>query len=616
MRRSVLRVLLTLVTAAVAVTPATSVAAGPNGSVGTGDTARYQAAISAGWYHACVVIGDGSVKCWGLNNSGQLGNGLTSGSDQNTVPQTVLNMTDVKSVHLAGETSCALKADGTVWCWGDATSGIFGIAKADYDQYTDNCTFTDDISIGNLDTLRCHTPLQVAGLTGVTSLSVSFTHSCAVSAGVLKCWGYDNFGQLGRGVAEETGTVLHTPSPATALGEINPVEVAAGQDSTCILDSAAKVWCWGSDAWGTLGVGSSQSNSLIPVEVLSDISAVSRPAGGSVYCAVKSTDGELFCWGMNYQGAAGTNTAGSSTVPVATSTGLPGVVAVNGGWAHTCAALSNGEAKCWGDSTSGQVGNGATGEPFHWTTPQSVTVLPDGVEVAAITGGDFFTCAVSTERNVYCWGDGFFGTLGVERDDLDNCYHVVDGNFHCYISFEIEQLSGTVGRDEEPVSADLGRANCVGNVAWGQPPNSDTVGDVAVQQQMPANGCTAMKIGKELILLWAQDAEGRISITPHMRMKRFIGQVTYSITISGGNYSCTGKKFGTSKKQSGTNWKTFTPSPAQRCNKIAYTKANLVYRGEQTMTIVLNHARRIRGNGNLATSRTTTVNIGAGLENI
>lgn len=578
---------------------AAPVAAGPNGSVGSGDTARYQGAISAGWYHACAVVSDGTVKCWGLNNAGQLGIGLTSGQSPNTVPQTVLNLTDVASVHLAGDSSCALKTDGTVWCWGDGTSGILGIAKADYGLHTDNCIFTDDTSIDNLDLLWCHTPMQLSGLTGVTSLSISYGHSCAVAAGVVKCWGYDGFGQLGRGSTDDSGTLFHVPSPATVLSAISPagvVEVAAGMDSTCILDTAAKVWCWGSDVWGTLGDGAGRSDSLTPVEVLGGVAAVSRPAGGSVYCAIKATDGELFCWGMNYQGAAGTNTAGSSTVPVATSTGLTDVVAVNGGWAHTCAALSNGEAKCWGDSQSGQVGNGVTGDPFHWTTPQDVTVLSDAINVAAITGGDFFTCAVSTERNLYCWGDGFYGTLGVEREEMDNCYFVADGNFHCYISFEIAQLRGMLGRDEAPELTDLPRATGTPGVSWGAAPRNDSTTDVAATKPFPTPGFGRVVIGKELTLVFSQDAQGRISVKPFVRMKNFIGKVRYSIVIPG-EYSCTAKSFGSTKKNSKKNWVTFSPGAAQQCPKISYDKANLVYRGDQPMLITLDHSRLNRATG-------------------
>lgn len=75
MRRSILRVLLTLITAAVVVAPASSVAAGPNGSVGTGDTARYQGSLALGGYHGCVVVAEGIVRCWGSDNAGQVGNG-------------------------------------------------------------------------------------------------------------------------------------------------------------------------------------------------------------------------------------------------------------------------------------------------------------------------------------------------------------------------------------------------------------------------------------------------------------------------------------------------------------------------------------------------------------
>lgn len=615
MRRSVLRVLLTLLTAAVVVAPASPVTAGPNGSVGTGDTARYQGSLALGAYHGCVVVAEGTVRCWGRDNAGQVGDGSSiPGSGYYTAAQTVTGLVNVESVYAFADTSCALTTDGNVWCWGDASRGTFGIAPDDYGSYTTNCQH-DTL----LPALWCHTPVQIAGLTDVTSLSIGFNHSCAVTAGTLKCWGFNGNGELGTGIADDGLSPTVTPTSASVLGSTVPIEVVVGVDSTCILDTTSNVYCWGADSYGQLGNGPGNDPSLNMFQIKSGIASISFPMGSGNFCAIENGDGELWCWGQNYGGSTGTNTDSGTNVQSPTSTGLSGVVAVHGGYGHTCAVLADASAKCWGLDTYGQVGVGAIDEtPSGRKTPQSISVLPAGTDVLAITGGDFFTCAITGDFNLFCWGDGLFGQLGLEPQSEDGCIYQVAANFYCYAqAFDIDEVAGISGLAPPPAPiADLGRANCVGNVAWGRPPNSDTVGDVTAQQPMPANGCTAMKIGKELILIWAQDAEGRISITPHMRMKRFIGQVTYSITISGGNYSCTGKKFGTTKKQSGTNWKTFTPQPAQQCTKIAYAKANSVYRGEQTMTIVLNHARRSRGNGKPATSRTTTVNIGAGLENI
>ncbi len=615
MRRLFLRVMLTLLSSAVAVMPTTSASAGPNGSVGTADTARYQGSLALGAYHGCIVVSEGTVRCWGHDNAGQVGNGTSSDrGSYYTDAQVVEGLSNVASVYAFADTSCALKSDGTVWCWGDASRGTFGIAPSDYESHSSNCQY-DPL----LPALWCHSPVQVSGLTNVTSLSIGWNHSCAIAAGILKCWGFNANGELGTGVADAGSSVNATPTAASILDSTVPVEVVVGMDSTCILDESSNVYCWGADSYGQLGNGPGNSPSLQKTLLKTGIASISFPMGSGNFCAIESADGELWCWGNNYSGSTGTNTDGNTNVHSPTSTGLTSVVAVHGGYAHTCAVLADYSAKCWGMNTSGQAGVGSLEvSDVLLRTPQDVSVLPQGSDVLAITGGDFFTCAITGEYDLYCWGDGFYGQLGITPQVEDGCTYQESSNFYCFANaYEIDEVSGIAGlAPPPPPIADMGRANCSGNVSWGSPPRNDSVGDIIVQKQMPENGCARMDIGSELVLIWAQNANGQISITPHMRMKRFVGQVNYSITISGGVYSCTGKKFGSPAKQPGTNWKTFTPGRPQQCQKIAYEKANMVYRGEQTMTIVLEHARRNRGNGKSATPRTTTVNIGAGLENI
>lgn len=141
--------------------------------------------LSAGYFHSCAAITDGSVKCWGYNEEGQLGDNAGGVGVVSRVPVAVSGITDATEVALGNHHSCALRSGGTVSCWGRGNSG----------------------QLGNDDVTNSSTPVDVQGLTGVASVSGGNAHTCAVTvSGTAWCWGSDANGQLGDG-----------PSPQTAL---------------------------------------------------------------------------------------------------------------------------------------------------------------------------------------------------------------------------------------------------------------------------------------------------------------------------------------------------------------------------------------------------------------
>lgn len=181
--------------------------------------------VSAGGRHACALRSDGTVWCWGENTQGQLGNGSTTDS---LVPVQVSGLTDAVDVAAGGfnGASCAVRANGTVWCWGD-------------DEYR-------QLGDGNMSTTDTTTPTQVVSITDATRIAVGFYNACAVrSGGGVRCWGFTGF--LGDGSAAPSST------PVDVTGITNAVAVSGQGTSTCALLSTNGAKCWGANGNGQLG---------------------------------------------------------------------------------------------------------------------------------------------------------------------------------------------------------------------------------------------------------------------------------------------------------------------------------------------------------------------------
>ena len=295
--------------------------------------------VTAGADHACALRHGGALWCWGDNGEGEAGIG--SGADKVTRPHRVTTPAadGWSSVAAGGGHTCAIRDDGTLWCWG--------------------LNFDGQLGIGSLDSENLPQQVTTPAADGWASVTTGAGHTCAVRAdATLWCWGFGSDGELGTGGIDDQ-TV---PQQVTAPAADGWSSVSAGGGHTCAVRADATLWCWGNGFFGQLGAGDLVSR-LLPQQVTAPAAGgwSSVAAGAFSTCALQTH--ALWCWGDNDNGQLGIGgTAGQDLprrVPVPSRTGWS-VIAP--GDFHACAIRTGHTLWCWGYNTAGELGLDSTTE--------------------------------------------------------------------------------------------------------------------------------------------------------------------------------------------------------------------------------------------------------------
>jgi alpha-tubulin suppressor-like RCC1 family protein len=250
------------------------------------------------------------------------------------------------------------------------------------------------------------TPVDVMGLgSGVAAISAGYKHTCALtSLGGVKCWGSNLEGRLGNGTNTPSSTPVNVSGLASGVSAIS-----AGGFHNCALTQTGAVKCWGDNSFGQLGVGDgTMLSSSMPVNVVALSSAVSAISSGGTHTCALMAGGGVMCWGDNGSGQLGNGTSEPKRLTPVNVIGLPGVVnAISTGGSHSCALMTGGRLECWGRNNYGQLGNGTTTATIE---PVLVAGLAGGV--GAVSAGSRHTCALMQAGGARCWGFNFYGQLG------------------------------------------------------------------------------------------------------------------------------------------------------------------------------------------------------------
>jgi hypothetical protein len=431
-------------------------------------------AVSAGGGHACALLSDATVKCWGSNGRGELGDGTRT---RRLTAVAVHDLAGAVSVSADGAMTCAALADGTARCWGDNSYGQLG----------------DGTKISR------STPVAVQGLTGVVAVSAGIISACALLADhTVACWGDNARGELGN------GTRVSSATPVAVPGLTDITAVSTFDQHACALHADGTVSCWG---WSSrLGPVEQAGDRLSPTLVAGVTDAISVSADAYNSCAVLAR-GVAQCWSpvsrpkvvpgfakiksfsFSHDGQqtdhtcaviAGGTVRCQSPYPYEGQTGVgvtlgKGVVTVPGLRAtavstasmDTCAVLTDGGIKCWGLNDSGQLGDGTTQKRFRPVSVRGIDKPATGRPTVDVFAGRW----LGHERGLRITASG----RGFMRVYISCCIHVID------LSFRLSHVRGTYSTARARAVVTKVHLFQWGSVTKARPPHVGQVGTVRLK---------------------------------------------------------------------------------------------------------------------------------------
>jgi alpha-tubulin suppressor-like RCC1 family protein len=259
--------------------------------------------LASGVFGSCAILAGGTVSCWGRDVNGELGISPSSpgtcGSESCiTTPTLVPELTNVTQLQVGENVGCALRADGTVWCWGRNVFGSLGLG---------------DVDAG----YAVHPPAPVPGLDDAVAIAVGVgDHVCVIRAdGSVWCWGNNRFAGTGQPLSGSP-LCLGTPctrAPTQVAGIANVRAIGLGTYHSCALTDADQVFCWGYTGDGELGrdprldVTDAAIYPCSNTPAFIDLPPVASLAVGELHACVVLKDGSVRCWGQAYLGQLGWN---------------------------------------------------------------------------------------------------------------------------------------------------------------------------------------------------------------------------------------------------------------------------------------------------------------------
>ena len=389
--------------------------------------------ITTGFKHGCALLSDSSLRCWGSNDQGRLGDGTTS---QRFSPVAVDGINNAQAVVAGTNHTCALLTDQTLKCWGKGSSGQIGseslpqvqktplqvpwfppgpadtespsgtvtvLNKKNYYKTSTQASIEIDASDNNSLVGYCVTGQSTTPVMGdvcwksilpVQNLKLTSTVKIRPRSDTQTVYAW---------FRDASANLSNRAEDNFSFKEV-PLKLSAGGRHVCAWDSQT-VACWGSGYNGMLGNGST-SDSSTPV-MSRGLEQVTQIASGESHSCAVLDNGTMRCWGKGLNGRLGNGSYEDSSLPVAVR-GITSATQVSAGSMHTCARLSDSSVRCWGRGTEKQLGNGES-------TDSALPVNVSGISTALkVESGYKHNCALLEGGFVQCWGYDSSGALGSE----------------------------------------------------------------------------------------------------------------------------------------------------------------------------------------------------------
>ena len=327
---------------------------------------------------------------WGLNSAGQLG---TNDIVHRSSPvQTVSGSTNWKQVSVTDSHTAAIKTDGTLWLWGQASNGRLGTNSSGL--------------------VHRSSPVQtVSGGTNWKQVSAGGSHTAAIKTdGTLWLWGNnrDDGDQPGGQLGENYTAITKSSPVQTVAGGTNWKQVSAGGYHTAAIKTDGTLWLWGDGLSGRLGDDSAESRSS-PVQTIAGGTNWKEVSAGTYHTAAIKIDGTLWLWGRNNSGYLGIDDTANRSSPVQTISGGTNWKQVSAGSDHTAAIKTDGTLWVWGSGLYGKLG---TDDIVNRSSP--VQTVSGGTNWKQVSAGTFLTAAIKTDGTLWLWGGSGSGGLGTD----------------------------------------------------------------------------------------------------------------------------------------------------------------------------------------------------------
>lgn len=519
-------------------------------------THRRAVAIAAGNLHTCAVLDSGEVVCWGAENNGELGQGTSFAIHDTPLSVLMPNATAAVGISASRSHTCALLATGRITCWGSNEYGQFGAGVTSSASATPstpvllaggepaanltvgldttcavshrglvNCWGRNHLSqLGDGTSTDRWVPTVISLPAGETAVQVTAgaNHVCARSSvGTVTCWGVNEYGQVG---VTTGGALQPTPGAVVSLptGDVS-TQVVAGYHTTCARLGTGNISCWGRNHTGQVGDGTTIDRSA-PTAVQAtqgDVRIAAVAAGGGHTCLLNS-EGLVWCWGGNLYGQLGRGTTSLRELDLGEPVALPApgrATAITAGTYHTCALLVDGRVSCWGSNSSGQLGVGMW-SPGDRSIPSAPISLQGSGRAKAITAGGSHTCALHTDGTIACWGYNLYGQLGDGGNTNQFATHDIIG-----LPGGVRAVSVDAGLDHTCALQANGAMTCWGRNGDGQLGDGTTTNrNQPVSVSVPANThATAIQAGgfhtcalygAGTVTCWGYNQWGQLGLDP------------------------------------------------------------------------------------------------------